>query len=117
MATRIETQFGVAKDLDATYTQIGSAVASGHAWNLLLNVTNLLTSVVKLRAFIADTTWSTGAPSGSTKVAAIAFDAPVAAGDVLQISGVVLAATQKLVVWSDTTDGLDVIASGVDVTL
>lgn len=118
MATsRIESQFGAAKDLGSTYTAIGSAVASNHAWNLLLNVTSLLTTVVKFRAYIADTSWSSGAPSGSTKTAAIVFDYPVAPGDVVQISGVVLAATQKLVVYADTSSGLDVIASGVDITL
>jgi len=117
MATRIETQFGTAKDLGATYTLVGSAVTSGHDVNLLINVTNLLTTVVKLRAYIADTSWSSGAPSGSTKVAAIAFDLPIAVGDVVQISGIVLTATQKLVCYSDTAAGLDIVACGVDVTL
>lgn len=117
MSSRIETQFGTVKDLGTTYTIVGSAVASGHDLNLLLNVTNLLTSVVKIRVYIADTSWSSGAPSGSTKVAAIANDLPIAVGDVVQISGIILTATQKLVVYSDTASGVDVIASGVDITL
>ena len=117
MSSRIETHFGTTKDLGTTYTQIGSGIASGHLLNLHLNVTNLLTSVVKLRAYIADTSWSSGEPTGSTKVASIAFDVPVAAGETLQITGVILAATHELVVRSDTASGLDVVASGVDITL
>lgn len=117
MTTRIETQFGAVKDLGTTYTLCGSAVSTGHEYNLHLNVTNLLTSVVKVRAYIADTSWGSGAPSGSTKVAALAFDMPVAVGQTIQITGIVLTAAQKLVVRSDTTAGLDVVASGVDITL
>jgi len=116
MATRIESQFGFTT-ATTSYVQVGSDVASGHAWNLLLNVTNIVSTVVKLQAFVVDTSWTTGLPTGGAKVAAIAFDLPIAVGDVVQISGIVLAATQGLVVYSDTASGLDVIACGVDVTL
>ena len=118
MSSRIETQFGTVKDLGTTYTQVGSAVASGHEYNLHLNVTNVSASAVTgFRAYIADTSWSSGEPTGSTKVAAIVFDMPLAVGQTVQITGIVLTATQELVVRSSAATSVDVIASGVDITL
>lgn len=116
MSSRIEAQFGAVKDLSTTYTQVGSAVASGHLHNVHLNVTNSAATARTFRAFIADTSWSSGEPTGSTKFAAICFDLPIAVGQLVQITGVILSATQELVVWSSGA-GIDVIASGVDITL
>lgn len=112
---RTETRFGATNALGTTYTSLGTVPAST-TWNVLLNATNRLTSVVKLRAYIADTSWASGEPTGSTLIAAIAYDYPLGPGDVIQISGVVLAATNKLIVWADTGSALDVIASGVAIT-
>lgn len=109
---RTESRFGATTALGTTYTSLG-AVPAATTWNVLLNVTNRLTSSVKLRAYIADTSWSSGEPTGGTLVAAIAYDTVISPGAVLQISGIVLATTNKLVVWADTGSALDIIASGV----
>ena len=117
VAARDEEQFGTVKDLDSTYTLLGE-VPTGHRWNVYLQAVNLLDTVVKIRAFIADNSWSSAEPSGSTKVVAIAYDTDVGSeGGIFFESGIVMLAGQKLVVWSDTTNGLDVIACGMDLTL
>lgn len=114
MTTRLEARLGAVKNLGSTYTSVGQ-VASAHTFVLHLHVTNLLTSTVKLRAFVVSSGWSTGEPT-TDKVAALAFDEPLVGGQVHQITGIVMQATEKLVVWSDTTAGLDILASGNDVS-
>src|SRR5690348_17090034 len=116
MATRTETQHGAAKAVGTTYVIVGSAVAASTTLNLLLHVANLLTSSVKLRAFIAAGSWSSGEPTGSDLVATLAYDTPVAGNDVFQITGPILTTGQKLVVRADTAAALDVSAHGVNIT-
>lgn len=112
---RTEDRFGATSALGTTYTSLGTVPAST-VWNVHLNVTNRLTSTVKLRAYIADTSWASGEPTGATLVAAIAYDTPISPGAVFQVTGIVLEATNKLVVYADTGSALDVIASGVAIT-
>lgn len=113
---RTETRFGAATNLSTTYTSLGTVPAST-TWNVLLNVTNRTSSSLNLRAYVATSSWSTGEPTsaGSTLVAAIAYDSSVSPGQVVQFSGIVMAAGEKLVVYSSAA-GLDVIASGVAIS-
>lgn len=115
MATRTETRFGQVTALGSTYTNIATIAASTTA-NILLNITNRTASQVNFRAYVADTSWSSGEPTGGTIKAAIAYDMPIAAGDVVQISGVTMLTTEKLVVYSGTASALDILASGVAIT-
>lgn len=111
---RTEKQFGYSALVGTTYVSLGQ-VPAATKWNLLLNVANRTASSAKLRAYIADTTWTTGEPTGTTLVAAIAYDRTITAGDVFQVSGVVMSAGQKLVVYSSVASSLDCIASGVEI--
>lgn len=113
---RTETQLGVTTALGTTYTQIGSDIAASTTFNLHLNITNRTTGTAKLRAYVADGTWTTGEPTGGTLKAAIAYDLAISPGEVVQISGIVMATTNALVVRSDTASSLDIIASGVSIT-
>lgn len=115
MATRTEDRFGEATGLGTTYTLLGTVPAST-TWNLLLNITNLTAAVVLFRAYIADTSWSSGEPTGGTRKVSIAYDLPIVVGDVVQISGFVMKTTEKLVVRADTAASLGVSASGVAIT-
>jgi len=115
MATRTEDRFGEATGLGTTYTLLGTVPAST-TWNLLVNVTNRTAGVVKLRLYVADTSWTTGEPTGGTLKAAIAYDTPIAVGDVWYDSGVVMKTTEKLVARSDTAASLDILVSGVAIT-
>lgn len=113
---RLEDRFGELTALGTSYTIVGGAVPSSTTWNLLVNITNRLTSTVKVRLYIADASWSSGEPTGGTLKAAIAYDLPIAAGDVVQISGIVMKTTEKLIARSDTADALDITAQGVAIT-
>jgi hypothetical protein len=115
MATRTEDRFGETTALGTTYTNIGT-VPSSTTWNILLNVTNRTTSPVLLRAYIADTSWASGEPTGGTLKAAIAYDLSISAGEVLQITGIILKTTEKLIVRSNTASSLDITANGVAIT-
>lgn len=115
MATRLEDRFGELAALGTAYTIVGAAVPASTAWNLLVNVTNRTAGTVKLRLYIADTSWTTGEPTGSTLKAAIAYDLSVLAGDVIQISGIIMKTTEKLIARSDTASSLDITANGVSI--
>lgn len=112
---RTETRFGVATALGTTYTNLYTVPASTTV-NVLLNITNRTTTTAKLRAYVADTSWASGEPTGGTLKAAIAYDYSITGGAVLQISGIVMNTTEKLIVRSDTASSLDLIASGVAIT-
>lgn len=114
--SRLEDRFGQVTALGTTYTSLGT-VPAGTKWNVMLNVTNRLTATANLRAFVADSSWSTGEPTGGTIKAAIAYDFPVGAGDVTQIGGIVMLAGEQLIVQSGTASALDVLANGVAITL
>ena len=112
---RTESQLGVTTALGTTYTNLYTVPASTTA-TVHLNVTNRLTSTVKLRAYVADTSWSSGEPTGGTLKAAVAYDMLLGPGEVVQITGFVMATTNKLVVYADTGSALDIVASGVLLT-
>lgn len=108
--------FGQVTALGSTYTIIGSAVPASTKWRILFNITNRTSSVAYLRLYRADNSWSSGEPTGGTLKAAIAYDVPVAVGDVLQITGIVLLTTEKIVAYSSVASALDITAQGVAVT-
>lgn len=120
MTTRLEDRFGELTGLGTTYTIIGAAVPASTTWNTMITVTNRTSAgtaaVVNLRLYIADNSWTTGEPTGGTLKAAIAYDAAIAPGDVLQISGVVVKTGEKLIARSDTASSLDITVSGVAIT-
>jgi len=116
MATRLEDRFGEVTALGTSYTIVGAAVPTSTTWNVLVNVTNRLTKSVKLRLYIADTSWSTGEPTGGTLKIALAYDRPIAAGEVVQISGFIMKTTEKLIARSNTASSLDISANGVAIT-
>lgn len=116
MATRTENRFGQVTALGSTYTIIGSAVPSSTTWNVLFNITNRTSSVANLRLYIADNSWSSGEPTGGTLKTAVAYDMPIAVGDVVQISGIVYLTTEKIVAYSSVASALDITAQGVAIT-
>lgn len=114
MATRTEDRFGEVTALGSTYTIIGAAVPASTTWNVLFNITNRTTSsTAKLRLYIADNSWSSGEPTGGTLKTAVAYDMQIAAGEVVQITGIVYKTTEKIVAYSDTASSLDISANGV----
>ena len=116
MATRTEKRFGESTGLGTSYTQIGPDVPASTTWITHINVTNRTASTTaKLRLYIADTSWTTGEPTGGTLKVAVAYDMPIAAGEVIQISGVVVQTTEQVVARSDTASALDIALSGVEV--
>lgn len=115
MTTRLEDRFGEITSLGTSYTNIGT-VPSLTTWNVLVNVTNRTAAVANFRMYVADTSWSTGEPTGGTLKAAIAYDMPIAAGETVQISGFIMKTTEKLIVRSSTATSLDVTANGVAIT-
>lgn len=117
IAVRAETQFGYAIDVGTSYVQVGSDVAAGHDLNLLLSVTNLLNALSYLRAFIVDTSWTSGLPTGSAKVHTIAMDMEFLPGETKQLTGYILIPTQGIVVRGNATGAFDVLACGQDLTL
>lgn len=116
MTTRLEDRFGEITALGVTYTIVGAAVPASTSWNLLVNVTNRITTVSNLRLYIADTSWSSTEPTGGTLKAAIAYDMPINPGDVVQISGIVMKTTEKLVARASVAASLDITAQGVAIT-
>lgn len=113
---RVETQHGVTASLGTTYTSLGQ-VPAATTWVVVLTVTNRLTSTVKLRAFVADTSWASGEPTGSTLKAAIAYDTIIGPGEVwVSPAAVTMLTTQKLIVYADTGSALDIVASGYSLT-
>lgn len=116
MTTRLEDRFGEITGLGVTYTIVGAAVPSSTSWNVLVNVTNRAASVSNLRLYIAGTSWSSAEPTGGTLKVALAYDLPVAVGDVVQISGVVMKTTEKLIARASVAASLDISAHGVAIT-
>lgn len=112
MTTRLEDRFGETKLLGSTYTLI---VTADNTWNLLFNITNHVSSVSNLQLFIADTSWSSGEPTGSTLKAAIAYNLPIAVGDVVQISGIIVKNTEKIVAYASQASSLDILVNGVEI--
>lgn len=114
MATRTEDRFGATTSLGTTYTSLFTGT-SGHVYNLLVNVTNRTGSSANLQLFVAANSWTANEPTGGDLVAAIAYNLPIAAGDVVQVSGFVLKGTEKLIVRSSAATSLDITANGIDI--
>lgn len=115
MATRTEKRFGELTALGTAYTIIGAAVPASTTWNLAFTVTNRTTSTSSLRLYIADTSWTTGEPTGGTLKTALAYDYPVAPGEVFQITGVVALTTEQIVARASVASSLDIAMSGVEI--
>lgn len=117
MANRDENRFGEVTSIGTTYTIVGAAVPAATMWNTHIHLLNRHTSTtIKVRVFIADTSWTTGEPTGGTLKTALAYDTSLAPGEMIQITGVIMKTTEKLVVRSDTASSLDVAFSGVAIT-
>lgn len=116
MTTRLEDRFGELTALGTTYTIVGAAVPSATKWNVLVNITNRAASASNLRLYIADTSWSSGEPTGGTLKAALAYDTPLAVGEVIQITGIILKTTEKLIARASVASSLDITANGVAIT-
>lgn len=116
MTTRLEDRFGEITALGTSYAIVGAAVPSSTTWNILVSVTNRTGASANLRLYVADTSWSSGEPTGGTLKAAIAYDVPIAAGDVFQVSGIIMKTTEKLVARASVASSLDITAQGVAIT-
>ena len=114
MATRTEDRFGELTSLGTSYTLLAT-VTSGHTFNFLFNVTNRTAGDSLLRLYIADSSWSTGEPTGGTLKAAIAYDLPIGGGQTQQISGIIGKTTEKIVARASVASSLDITANGVDI--
>jgi len=107
-------RFGAVNNLGTTYVRVGPAVPAATVWNTLINVTNRTGAPSNFRGYIADNTWASGEPtSGAGLIAAFAYDSPIAAGQVFQVSFIVLNAGEQLVVRASVASSLDVIADGI----
>ena len=117
MTTRLEDRFGEISGLGTTYTIVGAAVPASTKWNTLINLANRHASAtIKVRLYIADTSWTTGEPTGGTLKAAIAYDLSLLPGTVEQITGIIMLTTEKLIARSDTASSLDISVSGVAIS-
>ena len=116
MSTYAEDRFGEIASLGTTYTIVGAAVPSVTKWNVLVNVTNRTAAASLLRLYIADTSWTTGEPTGGTLKVALAYDRSIAAGAVVQITGIIMKTTEKLIARASVAASLDICANGVAIT-
>lgn len=114
MTTRLESRFGEAKAVGTTYTNVFT-VTSSHTYNTLIHIANLTAGDVKVRAYIATNSWSSGEPTGSTLKATIMYDATLAANEFIDQTGLIFLTGEKFVVYCDTASGVDVSAHGVDI--
>lgn len=111
---RSENRLGAVKAISAaTYTIVGSAVAANHVWSGILVITTMGTVQVKVRAYVADNSWSSGVPTAGTLVSTICVDLILDPGQIVRIPRVLLAA-EKLVVYCDTASGADFAFEGTD---
>lgn len=115
MATYTDTVFGQAVNLGTTHTNLGTVPAST-TWRILFNIVNVSSSVAYVSIYRADTSWSSGEPTGGTLKVRWAYNVPVAVGDVIQLTGLIALTTEKIIVVSSAANSLDVSAQGVAVT-
>lgn len=113
--TRTEDRLGVAKAVGTSYTNLGT-VAASTTWNLTLQAVNKTSGAVVIRAFVADSSWSTGEPTGSTLQYAICYDFTLEAGQTVQFGPEILLTGEKLIVRSDTASAVDFVGMGVKIT-
>ncbi len=111
MTTRLEARLGAAKDVGTAYVSVGTAASD---FNLLIHLAATLACAVEV--YVAAASWTTGAPTGSDLVAKLAYDMPLVAGEVAQITGVIMLSGEKLVVQSSVAASVDVLAQGVAIT-
>lgn len=104
-------RFGTAKAVGTTYTSLGAGT-SGKTYHLRLHMTNITTDDIAVRAYVADPTWASGEPAGSTLTYTIVKDVTIPPGMTLSLE-VFLSGTEDLVVRSDTASSLDAVAGGV----
>src|SRR3989304_2080665 len=98
MVTRLETQLGPAANVNpigTTYTNLYTSTAA--TTNILVHMTNTSAQAQLVRLFIADSSWTSGLPAGTTLIAAIVFDASIGVGNSLQVSGIIMVSGQKLI--------------------
>lgn len=107
---RTETAFGYYKTLGTSHVQLGSDTTS--VANLHFNLVNRASTTAKFTAWAAASSWTSGEPTGSDEPALI-WQLPIAPGEIVQVSGVMLAASKALVVVSDTATSIDVVVSAV----
>jgi len=117
IAIREEDQFGYAVDIGLTYTEVGSNVPVGQRWNLFLSLTNILTTTIRVRAYIVDSDWASGEPSSGDRVHMIAYDREILPGKTWQSSGYIVTAGQTVVARCDTATGLDALLCGQRLTV
>lgn len=110
------TRFGANTSVGTTYVICGAAVPTATVWNVILTAVNRSASTITIRGFVADTSWSSGEPTGGTLKAAFWYDTPLTPGQVTQVSFIVMNATEKIVLRSSLASSLDVIAAGIAVT-
>lgn len=116
MATRTEKRFGELTAVGTAYAIVGAAVPASTTWNMLVHVTNRTAAVASLRLYIADTSWSTGEPTGGTLKIALVYDYVVAPGEsVVVCSGIVVNTTEKIIARSSVNSSLDVSLHGVEI--
>lgn len=113
---QITQRFGAVPNLGTTYVQVGPNVPAATTWNILLNATNRTGANSLLRAYIATASWVSTEPVGGTLVAAFCYDTILVAGQVFQVSYIILNAGEKLVVRASVAASIDVIVDGVAIT-
>lgn len=113
MATRIEDRLGAAKDVGTTYVNVGTVPAST-TFNVLVHIAAL--AACNLRLYVAASSWTTGEPTGSDLIATLAKDMPLVAGEVAQITGVIMLTGEKLIARASVATAVDVLAQGVEIT-
>ena len=109
-------RFGANNNVGTTYVILGAAVPASTTWNVILTAVNRSASPIKIRGFVADTSWASGEPTSTALKAAFWYDTALVAGQVTQISFIVMNATEKIVVRSDTANSLDIMAAGIAIT-
>lgn len=116
MATRTETRFGVAKAVgSASYVSVCTIPGTTTA-NILVHLSALLASNVRL--YIATGSWSTGdgEPVGAKLVETLAYDMPLIAGEVAQLTGVIVNTGEQVVARASVAAAIDVGVHGVAIT-
>lgn len=106
-------EVGNAKAVGTTYVLVGAGT-SGRKVQAMAHVANLTASAVNLRLYIADTSWSSGEPTGGTLVDTLAYDVSIPANGVAGVGPFHIAGTNEVVVRAGTAASLDVHVFGVE---
>lgn len=106
-------ELGNAKAVGTTYTSSGQGTG-GNSFQGAVHIANLLTSIIEVRAYIADATWVSGEPAAGALVATLAKDIEVPANGIIRLGPFQIEGDNELVVRCDTASGMDVHAFGVE---